>query len=81
MDEKSMVNDTLGGVKAELSAYQTAISETENQALRQAFQQLRNDNESFQYELFKVAASKGYYVPAEQATTSEIQKVRNEFKC
>ena len=30
MDEKTMVNDILAGVKASLSSYQTAISETEN---------------------------------------------------
>ena len=30
MDEKVMVNDILAGVKSDLTAYQTAISETEN---------------------------------------------------
>ena len=53
MDEKTMVNDILGSVKADLTAYQTAISESENMQLRQTFQQIRNNDESFQYELFK----------------------------
>ena len=53
MDEKTMVNDVLGSVKADLGAYQTAISESENIQLRQVFQQIRNNDESFQYELFK----------------------------
>ena len=30
MEEKTMVNDILGNVKADLTAYQTAISESEN---------------------------------------------------
>ena len=30
MDEKTMVNDILSGVKSGLSTYQTVISETEN---------------------------------------------------
>ena len=30
MDEKTMVNDILAGVKSDLTAYQTAISEAEN---------------------------------------------------
>ena len=30
MDEKTMVNDILAGIKLGLTAYQTAISETEN---------------------------------------------------
>ena len=52
MDEKTMVNDVLGSVKADLGAYQTAISESENIQLRQVFQQIRNNYEIFKYELF-----------------------------
>ena len=55
MDEKTMVNDILSGVKIELTTYQTVISETENMQLRQTIQQIRNSDESFQYELFKIA--------------------------
>ena len=80
MDEKTMVNDILGSVKADLTAYQTAISESENMGLRQTFQQIRNNDESFQYELFKIAQSKGYYKPAAQATITEIQSVKNELQ-
>ena len=80
MDEKTMVNDVLAGVKAELSGYQMAITETENMQLRQTFQQLRDDSESFQYELFKVANAKGYYKPAQPADVSEIQTLKNELE-
>ena len=80
MDEKTMVNDILAGVKAGLTAYQTAISESENMQLRQAFQQMRNNDESFQYELFKVAQTKGYYKPAAQATLAEVQTVKRELQ-
>lgn len=80
MDEKTMVNDVLGSVKADLTAYQTAISESENMQLRQTFQQIRNNDESFQYELFKVAQSKGYYKPAAQATVTEIQTVKTDLQ-
>ena len=41
MDEKTMVNDILGSVKADLTAYQTAITEAENMQLRQTLQQIR----------------------------------------
>ena len=44
MDEKTMVNDILGSVKADLTAYQTAISESENMQLRQTIQQIRNND-------------------------------------
>ena len=80
MDEKTMVNDILSGVKSDLTAYQTAISESENMGLRQTFQQIRNNDESFQYELFKVAETKGYYKPAAKATITEINSVKTELQ-
>lgn len=80
MDEKTMVNDILAGVKSGLTTYQTVISETENIGLRQAIQQIRNSDESFQYELFKIAETKGYYKPATKATTTEIDTVQTELQ-
>ena len=80
MNEKVMVNDILSNVKSSLTAYQTAIAETENMELRQTFQQLRNNDESFQYELFKVAQAKGYYKPAAKATITEIDEVKNSLQ-
>lgn len=43
-------------------------------------QQIRNNDESFQYELFKVAENKGYYNPASQATDQEIDKIKNQVR-
>jgi len=80
MDEKTMVNDILNGVNSELKTYQGVISETENMQLRQTIQQIRNSDESFQYELFKVAETKGYYKPAQKATVTEIQNVKEELQ-
>lgn len=80
MDEKTMVNDILASVKSDLTAYQTAISESENMGLRQTFQQIRNNDESFQYELFKIAETKGYYQPAAKATVTEINEVKTQLE-
>ena len=80
MDEKTMVNDILSGVKSDLTAYQTAISESENTGLRQTFQQIRNNDESFQYELFKIAQAKGYYKPAQKASQTEVDTVKTELQ-
>ncbi len=80
MDEKTMVNDILAGVKADLTAYQTAITEAENMNLRQTLQQIRNNDESFQFELFKIAQNKGYYQPAQKATVMEIDAVKNSLQ-
>ena len=80
MEEKYMVNDILESVKAELTTYQGVISEAENMQLRQTVQQIRNNDESFQYELFKIAQAKGYYKPAAQATQTEIMTVKNDLQ-
>lgn len=80
MDEKTMVNDILDGVKNELTTYQNAISEAENMELRQTLQQIRNNDESFQYEIFKIAETKGYYKPAAKATTTEINTLKTELQ-
>ena len=79
MEEKTMVNDILDSVKSSLTTYQNAISECANMQLRQAFQQIRNSDESFQDELFKVAQAKGYYKPAQSATITEIGTVKTEL--
>lgn len=80
MDEKTMVNDILDGVKSGLKTYQGVISEAANMQLRQTIQQIRNSDESFQYELFKIAQTKGYYKPAAPATVTEIQTVKDELQ-
>ena len=80
MDEKTMVNDVLEGTKAELTTYQGVISEAENMGLRQTIQQIRNNTESFQYELFKIAQTKGYYKPAQKATVTEVNQVKTELQ-
>ena len=80
MDEKTMVNDILDSIKSSLTTYQGVISEAENMQLRQTIQQIRNNDESFQYELFKIAQTKGYYKPAHQATKTEIKPVKNELQ-
>ena len=80
MDEKTMVNDVLSNIKMMLSRYQNVIAETENIHIRQVFQQIRNNDESFQYELFKVAMANRYYTPVEQATQDEIKQVKNQFQ-
>ena len=80
MNEKVMVNDILSGVKSSLTTYQNAISESENTELRQTLQQIRNNDESFQYELFKVAQAKGYYKPTNKATVTEIDEVKTNLQ-
>ncbi len=80
MDEKTMVNDVLEEIKLRLIEYQTIIAETEDMQLRQMVQQIRNNNESFQYELFKISETKGYYKPVIKATATELNTVKKELE-
>ncbi len=79
MEEKYMVNDILESSKLGIKDYEGAIIECSNLELRQTIQNLRNSQESFQYELYKLAESKGYYIPAANTNQEDIDKVRNEF--
>ena len=76
MQEKEIVLDVLGGVKAGLSGYATFISETANPTLRQTFQQMRDGDEKFQYDLYKIAAQKGYYAVSPMADQSAKSSVK-----
>ncbi len=80
LQEKAMVNDALAQVKSSLTAYTTAISECSNPNLRQALQQIRNSDEASQFELYKIAQSKGYYQPAHMADQSEVSQVKSELQ-
>lgn len=80
MEEKIMVNDILQGVKNEIYKYQEMILECENMQLRQTIQQIRDNYESFEYELYRVAELKDYYKPSKQASYQEIEDVKKELK-
>ena len=65
MDEKYMVNDILEGSKSSLKTYAGVIT---------------NSQETFQYDLYRVANLKGYYTPSAQATQTEINQVKTEVQ-
>lgn len=76
LQDKTMVSDALGMMKTSLTTYANAISECANPTLRATFQQIRNNDEASQYELFKIASSKGFYKPATQANDQDVQQVK-----
>ncbi|WP_018211937.1 spore coat protein [Desulfitobacterium hafniense] len=78
IDEKVMVNDVLSSVKSSLTFYANTISECANPELRSAIQQIRNNDEASQYQLFQMAQAKGYYKPALMAKDDEIQQTKSQ---
>ena len=79
MLEKYMVNDILSGVNSSLTNYADVINQASCPEFRKTMQDIRNSCETFQYELYKVAQSKGYYQPANIATPAEVQTVKDIF--
>lgn len=79
MQEKTMVSDSLAGINSELGKFGNMIPQTENKELKQTLKQIRNQCEMSQEELFEIARSKNYYVPAAKATEQEVQEVKSIF--
>ncbi|MCR1841243.1 spore coat protein [Murimonas intestini] len=77
MDEKTMVSDTLASINSELGRYAEMITQTENPQLKQTLKQIRNQCEMSQEEVYQIARSKQYYVPAAKATAEEVAHVRS----
>ncbi len=79
MEEKVMVVDALESINANLSKYGEMIPQTDNTELKQTLKQIRNQCEMSQEELYEIARSKSYYIPAAKASEEEVKQVRNIF--
>lgn len=79
MQEKAMVADALNSINSSLKTYTDMISQTENQQLRSTLQQMRNEAEQSQYELYQIAKNKNYYKSAGQASQNEINELKSTF--
>ena len=79
MEEKVMGADTLASVNSNLSGLASMIVQTENKELRQTLKQIRNGAEMSQEELYNIAKSKSYHIPARMATETDIEQVKSIF--
>ncbi|GAA4299358.1 spore coat protein [Anaerocolumna aminovalerica] len=77
MQEQAMVTDALNSINNGIKSLSDMITQTDNQELRQTLQQMRNQSETCQYELYTIAKSKNYYQPAKQVSQQEIADVKN----
>ena len=76
MNEKDIVLDVLTGLKASIGSYAKMITECCDLNLRQTLQQMRNEAEQSQYNLYKIAEKKGYYIPAPKDADNEVQDLK-----
>lgn len=79
MQDKVMINDALSMVKSSLTTYANVISECANPNIRSSIQEIRNSCECSQYELFKLAQSKGFYQPAMMAADNDVQQIKTSL--
>jgi spore coat protein CotF len=79
MQEKDMVYDVLSGVKSSLGTYAKTIVECNDPRMRQTFQQMRDADEKFQYDLYKVAQQKGYYTPAPPIDAAHSMQLKHQL--
>lgn len=77
MQEQAMVTDALNSINSGLKSLGDMISQAEDQELRQTLQQMRNDAETCQHELYTIAKNKNYYPPSQKATPEEITNLRS----
>ncbi len=80
MQEKDIVNDVLSQTKSSISNYAKVITECCDQNLRKTFQQMRDGDEQFQYNLYKIAEKKGYYTPSPQVSPNESGQLKTQLK-
>ena len=76
MTEKDMVMDILSGVKASIAGYAKNITECSCPQLRTMFQQMRDADEKFQFELYTIASEKGYYTQPPKAMQKDIDSIK-----
>lgn len=79
MQEKDMVLDVLNGTKASIGNYTKVITECCDQNLRSTFQQMRDGDEKFQYNLYKIAEQKGYYTTPPSADQTQTSSIRAQL--
>ena len=79
MQEKAMVSDALNSINSDLKALADMISQTENPELRSTLQQMRNEAEKSQFELYNIAKNLNYYVPSQKASPQAINQVKSAF--
>ena len=79
MTEKELLTDLLNQEKQLMSLYATGIQEASCKNLRKILGNQFSQTSQDQYELFDQMREKGYY-QAKDATSQEVQQVKNTYK-
>lgn len=76
MKDKEMLLDVIHSTKQNLTIYTSAIFDANNKKIRTELQNMRNNDEDFQYELLKISKDKGYCIDCAKATSKDISDAK-----
>ena len=81
MSEKVAINDLLAGLNTMINMCTYTIQQANNKNFRDIVVQKRNKLENLQWEIYVIAKSKGYYVPAAPAGQADVEAVKTAISC
>ncbi|MEG0872632.1 MAG: spore coat protein [Clostridia bacterium] len=77
MTEKTAVDDILSTTNSMITMLGYSIEQANNKNFRDTLTKSRNNLETIQWEIYLIAKSKGFYVPAAPAGKADIEQVKN----
>ncbi|MEG1344211.1 MAG: spore coat protein [Clostridia bacterium] len=77
MTEKTAVDDILSTTNSMITMLGYSIEQANNKNFRDTLTKSRNNLETMQWEIYLIAKSKGFYVPAAPAGKADIEQVKN----
>ena len=77
MNEKIAVNDILSNLNTAITLVNYSIQQSNNEQFRDILIDNRLKLENLQYDMYKIAKEKTYYVPAAPAGAADIKQVKS----
>jgi hypothetical protein len=79
LKEKDMVLDVLNGTESSTSCYTKAISKCDNIHLQDKLKLMRDSDEKFHHELYKISKMKGYSISLKEALEIDITELKQQL--
>lgn len=80
LQDKEMGSDILDMLKHQCVGLTRALTECSNPELRQTLGQMRQFCEGAQWDMYRMAEQKGWYLPSAPADDEQVRRVRQFFQ-
>lgn len=77
MNEKLAVDDVLSCLNSMITMCEYTIEQANNKNFRDLVVSSRNSLENLQWQVYQIAKTKGYYVPAAPGGEADVEQVKN----